>query len=284
MSAELRTESGAPLHPIGIGTYPMGSYQDPETRQIYPSYKNDKAEVAALTYSLRLGQNHIDTAELYGAGHTEELVGAALQQRSWQRLWQKVDRESAFVATKLWKESVAPENVRPRTEAMLGRLATRYIDLLYIHTTKYGTPWREGLPAMNDLVDNGIVRHIGVSEFNLDQLQEAQEISKHPIAALQLRYNVGQPQAITPELREYCDQQSIALVAYSPLGTREMLSHPEVRDVARRRRATPGQVALAWCMARDTLPIPKSVSKQHIKENLGAMKLKLRDEDLAQLG
>jgi diketogulonate reductase-like aldo/keto reductase len=283
MSTELRTESGAPLHPIGIGTYPMGSYQDPDTREIFPDYTNDERDIAAIAYSLRRGQNHIDTAELYGRGHTEELVGEALRQRHWQRLWRRTKREDAFVASKLWKESVAPENVEPSVEAMLGRLATDYVDLLYVHTPKYDTPWQAGLPAMNRLVDQGLVRHIGVSEFDLDQLRVAESISDYPIAALQLRYNVGRPEAITPALREYCEDRNIALVAYSPLGTSETLDRPEVKAVARKHRATPAQIALAWCMAHDTLPIPKAGSPRHIDDNLGAMGITLNRRDMQRL-
>lgn len=272
MKESLTTVSGDPLHPIGIGTWPMGSAQDEKTREITANHDNDERDITAITYSLQHGQNHIDTAELYGQGHTEELVGQALAQPG-------IDREKVFVASKLWKEGVAPQNIQGRVEAMLTRLGTDWIDLLYVHTPKYGTPWREGLPAMDRLVAEGLVRHIGLSEFDLEKLREAEALSGSGISALQMRYNVAQPEAITVPLRRHCERKGIAMVAYSPLGKGNVLTLPQVQAVAQKHNATPAQVALAWCIENNTLPIPMAEELPHIDDNLGATAIHLSLHD-----
>jgi diketogulonate reductase-like aldo/keto reductase len=276
MKELLTTVSGNQLHPIGIGTWPMGSQQNEQTREITANYEHDERDVAAITYSLQQGQNHIDTAELYGAGHTEELVGQALAQPD-------IVREDVFVTTKLWKEGVAPENVLPRVEAMLSRLNTDWIDLLYVHTTKYGTPWEEGLPVMDRLISEGLVRHIGASEFDLPQLRRAEQLVSHGVAALQLKYNVGDSSALSAPLRRHCETRGTAVVAYSPLGKGEALTDPRVQAVAERHDATPAQIALAWCIANNTLPIPMAIDRRHIDDNLGASAVNLSLHDRIQL-
>lgn len=272
MKESLTTVSGDHLHPIGIGTWPMGSAQDEKTREITANHDNDERDVAAITYSLQRGQNHVDTAELYGQGHTEELVGQALVQSG-------IEREKVFVASKLWKEGVAPQNIQGRVEAMLTRLGTSWIDLLYVHTPKYGTPWREGLPAMDRLVAEGLVRHIGLSEFDLEKLREAEKLSESGIAALQMRYNVAKPEAITVPLRRHCERKGITMVAYSPLGKGSVLTLPQVEAVAQKHNATPAQIALAWCIENNTLPIPLAEEPRHIDDDLGATAIHLSLHD-----
>ena len=181
----MQTKSGKSLHPIGIGTWLIaGSFEsDPNApyNGAKPVYGNEPQEIAAIRHSLLKGQNHIDCAELYGGFYTDEVVGRALAGEL---------REDLYIADKLWKSSVAANKVRPAVEQMLTKLQTSYLDMLYIHAPWYDAPWEEAIPQINELIDKGIVRHFGVSNFNLEKMKQAIAISKHPITANQMNYNV----------------------------------------------------------------------------------------------
>ena len=130
----MKTKSGKELFPIGIGTWNIGGTfkpNDPTAKYkgAEPNYENEKEEIAAIRYSIEKGQNHIDCAELYGAFHTDEVVGKAIS---------GLNREDLYIADKLWKTSVGKGLVRPTVEKMLEKLGTDYIDMLYIHA-----PWEE---------------------------------------------------------------------------------------------------------------------------------------------
>ncbi len=269
----LKTVSGKVVHPIGIGTWNIGSRWDMAEKKVYPVRGNEGEEIDALRYSLSRGQNHIDGAEMYGDGYTDEIIGRAIIGAA---------REDLYIADKV-KQHVATGTVAPAVKAMLRKLGTDYLDMLYIHWPDPAQPWQEAIPQINDLIDAGVVRQFGVSNFNMAQMQETISASKHPIAANQMRYNVLYKDEVTSEFREFCAQYDITIVAYRPVERQAVLDNPVVLEVAKAHQATPAQVALAWLLSRDALPIPKAVTKAHIDENLGALKLKLTADDLRQL-
>ncbi len=282
--SELTTKSSRPLYPIGIGTWDISSRRNPEaTPGIYGTveavYGNEDQEIEAIQYSIRRGQNHIDCAELYGAFYTDGVIGRALS---------KAVRQDLYIADKLWTNSVAKGQVRPTVEAMLQKLGTDYLDLLYIHAP-FGTapwpdaPWREALPQIDELIDQGMVRHLGVSNFSIELMQCAMEIAKHPLAAVQMRYNVLDKHDVDQKFREFCRQNHIALVAYQPTKRQVINENETIQAIARAHEATPSQIALAWLMHMDSLPIPKAASKAHIDENLGAVDIKLTGKEIAVL-
>lgn len=244
------------IHPIGVGTWTVS-----------------EADVPALQYSLSKGQNHIDTAEMYGSGEAETAVGAAIK---------GAKREDLFVASKVWKTNVGIGKVRPAVEAMLERLGTDYLDLLYIHAPWFDAPWREAIPQINDLIDAGLVRHFGVSNFTVDDMSETAASSKHPVMANQMHYNVLYKDEVDEAFRKYCTENNIKIVAHTPL-VKGIIDNSVVIEVAKAHNATPYQVALAWCLAKGTLPVPKSTDKSHVDQNLGTLDIKLTDQEMVQL-
>ncbi len=275
---KLQTKSGQQVHPIGIGTWNISSIFEANPSEKYKGTKavqgNEKAEIEALRYSLSKGQNHIDCAELYGAFYTDEVVGHAIAGSL---------REDLFIADKLWKTSVNNGQVRPTVEQMFQKLGTDYIDLLYIHAPWEGINWQEAIPQIDALIDEGIVRYFGVSNFTIENMQETQKIAKHPIAANQMNFNVLYKDEVGQDFRDFCKQQDIQIVAYQPIKRQEVLENKVVQSIAAAHDATPAQVALVWLIQVGVLPIPKAVNKAHIDENLKATEIKLTDSEMAKL-
>jgi len=273
----LTTKSNETLNPIGIGTWNIASkWTAGRLHEQYhgtdPVRGNEAQEIEAIQYSIAKGQNHIDCAELYGAFYTDEVVGRAIA---------GLPREDLYIADKLWKTSLAPGKVRPIVQQMLQKLGTDYIDLLYIHNSFPG--WQEAVSQIDALIDEGIVRHFGVSNFTVAQMQEAQGLAKHPIMANQMNYNVLYKDEVDQAFRDFCKQHDIQIVAYQPVKRQEVLADKTVQKIAAAHDATPAQVALAWLLQMGTLPIPKAVQKAHIDENVGAVDLTLSDGEMQQL-
>jgi 2,5-diketo-D-gluconate reductase B len=276
---QLKTKSGKSVFPIGIGTWGMSSRINPDNlgsryRGVEPVHGKEESEIEAIRYSLSKGQNHLDCAELYGGFYTDEVVGRALY---------GAEREDIFVADKLWRVSVDKGLVWPTVEKMLAKLGTNYLDLLYIHAPWPDYPWREAIPQICDLIDEGTVRHFGVSNFSIEDMKEAAKLSRHPIAANQMNYNVLHQDEVGKGFHRYCAENEIHIVAYQPFKRREVLEDRAVINMAKKHGASPAQVALAWLIKMGAIPIPKSASKAHIDENLGAMTVELTDEDVTIL-
>lgn len=272
----LRTQSGKQVFPIGIGTWGISGEFVPDPAAKYKGARavhgHEDADIEALRYSLDSGQNHLDCAELYGAFYTDEVVGRAIA---------GYPREDLFIADKLWKTSVGKGQVKPTVEKMLKKLGTDYIDLLYIHDV--WDDWQEAVPQIDDLIDAGNVRYFGVSNFTIEQMQEAQSLARHPIAANQMNFNVLYKDEVPLAFREYCRQHNIQIVAYQPVKRQEVLANKVVQQIAAAHDATPAQVALAWLLQVGALPIPKASSKEHITDNMGAVGITLSEEEMAQL-
>lgn len=274
----MKTKSGKSLFPIGIGTWNIGGTFTADPTAKYkgaePSYDNEAAEVEAIRYSISKGQNHIDCAELYGAFHTDEVVGKAIA---------ALNREDLYIADKLWKTSVGAGLVRATVKQMLQKLGTDYLDMLYIHAPWDEVSWQEAIPQIDELIDEGIVRDFGVSNFTVADMEQTQKIAKHPIVANQMNFNVLYKDEVNQEFRDYCRENSIQIVAYQPVKRQEVLDNKVIQDIAKAHNATAAQVALAWLLAQDTLPIPKAINKSHIDENIKAVELQLSDQELELL-
>lgn len=239
-----------------------------------PNYDNEAAEIEAIRYSISKGQNHIDCAELYGAFHTDEVVGKAIAGLS---------REDLYIADKLWKTSVGKGLVRATVEQMLKKLGTDYLDMLYIHAPWDEVNWQEAIPQIDELIDEGIVCDFGVSNFTIANMEEARKIAKHPIMANQMNYNVLYKDEVNKEFQDYCRENDIQIVAYQPVKRQEVLENGTIQDIAKAHNATPAQIALAWLLAQNALPIPKAINKSHIDENVGAISIVLSEQELELL-
>ena len=255
---------------IGMGTWMIeGRSRDAERRAI-----------EALHLGLDLGMNHIDTAEMYGNGRVEELVAEAVDGQ----------REQVFLVSKVLPSNASYEGTLKACERSLKRLKTDFIDLYLLHWPSSQHPIEETMRAMEKLVDEGMIKFIGVSNFDVEQLREAQKaLVKHRIACNQVLYHLAY-RGIERELLPYCTENGIAIVGYSPFGHGNFLSSHSrggkvLAEIAKRQNRTVRQVALNF-LTRDSnlFTIPKAGNPDHIRDNSGAVgNWKLTDEDIAAI-
>jgi diketogulonate reductase-like aldo/keto reductase len=265
----LSLPSGRTIPILGQGTWNMG--EDPSARQ---------AEVAALRLGLDLGMTLVDTAEMYGEGGAEEVVGEAIAGR----------RDDVFLVSKVYPHNASRAGVRAACERSLRRLRTDCLDLYLLHW-RGGVPLAETLEAFERLRTEGKIRDYGVSNFDTDDMLEAAALPEGShIAANQVLYNLVK-RGIEWDLLPWCRERGIPVMAYSPLEStpaeqRALLGRPQLAEVARRHDATPAQVALAWLLRQDgVVTIPKAVQSAHVRANRVALDLapRLAPDDLALL-
>jgi 2,5-diketo-D-gluconate reductase A len=221
--------------------------------------------VNAVRWALELGYRHIDTAQLYG---NEESVGRALSDSD-------VPREEVFITTKFY-----PANSDPAAaaESSLRRLGVDHVDLYLIHWPQGGPTW--AWPGMVRAQELGHTRSIGVSNFGVREIEEVTASTDIAPVVNQVQFS---PFEYRRALLEACQAHSIALEAYSPLGTGRHLSEETVRQVAQRVGRTPAQVLLRWCVQHEVVVIPKSTHRERIEENAQIFDFTLSDEDMATL-
>lgn len=249
------TAGGVEIPSIGLGTWRL---------------KHERCRESVRT-ALELGYRHVDTAQEYG---NERQVGNALRNSD-------VDRDDVFVTTKLGRGNRGYDDVIRSTEESLAKLGTDYVDLLLIHWPDVTTPLRETLAAMNELVDRGSVRHVGVSNFDIDRLDRARELSEHGIATNQVQYN---PYWSQTELLDYCRIHDVLLTAYSPLAHGGVLGDPTLSAIGDRYGKTPAQVALRWLVQQpNVLTVPKATSREHLAANLDVFDFELTDAEMDRI-
>lgn len=216
----------------------------------------------AVSTALEEGYRHIDTAQAYG---NERQVGAALREAD-------VDREDVFLTTKLNVGNRGHDAVLRSTEESLAKLDTSYVDLLLIHNTAQRTPLGETLDAMNVLVDREKVRHVGVSNFDVDKLDRARELSDASILTNQVQYN---PYWSQTELLDYCAIHDVLVTAYSPLAHGAVLDDPVLAEVGEKYDKSAAQVAIRWLLEQGVATVPKATSRDHITANLDVFDFEL---------
>jgi diketogulonate reductase-like aldo/keto reductase len=260
--------NGTRVPALGLGTWGIGGGSQPDRSQ-------DARLVAAIQTALQLGYTHIDTAEMYGGGHTEELVGQAIR---------GIKRQDLFLVSKVWPDHLRYERLLASCQASLDRLGVDYLDIYLVHWPNKSVPLEETFRALNRLVKDGRTLHIGVSNFNLDQLRRAQELADTPLATNQVPYSLFERSYARNGVLDYCQQNGILLTAYTPIEKGRVARNALVKEIAVRYAASPVQVALSWLLHQaGVIAIPMSTNPQHLRENLGAASLKLSNEDMQRL-
>lgn len=242
--------------PIGLGTY---ENTDPETC------------AGAVAHALDVGYRHVDTAE---GSDNEAYVGEGIERAA-------LDGEEVFLATKVSPDNLATADVVEHAHASADRLGVDVLDLLYVHWS-LGEYDPEGtLAAFDELHDDGLIRHVGLSNFTPDLLATAVDALDVPMFAHQVECHVL---LLQDELRRMARKRDHYLVAYSPLVKGGVTGVPELQGIADEHGATAAQVALAWLAAKEhVVPIPKAANPAHVEENLAAMDLELTGEEVAQI-
>src|SRR3954470_20193293 len=254
--------NGERVPAFGQGTWHMGDDR-----------RRAAEEMAALKLGIDLGMTLIDTAEMYGSGAAEEVVAEAA----------KGLRDRLFIVSKVLPHNASQKGVVEACERSLKRLKTDRIDLYLLHW-RGSVPLAETLEAFRRLQRDGKIRHHGVSNFDLDDMQEWLGLAGgDSVAANQILYNLSR-RGPEWELTPWCRERRIAIMAYTPLGQGRMLQHKALAEIAARHGATAAQVALAWLLKQDgTMVIPKATRPEHVRENRGALDLRLTADDVAAL-
>lgn len=258
------------LPKIGFGTWSIGGESTPDPAR-------DSDSIKALRVALEVGYTHFDTAESYAAGHSEELIGQVLRK-------QRVKRETVFITSKVTPFHLKYDAALEACEKSLRRLKMDYLDLYLIHWPTAKMKLEETFRALNKLVRDGKVKHLGVSNFNLKQLQEAQKYSEAPILTNQVPYRLPDDKYVENGVIEYCQKNDILVTAYSPVKFRSIRVNKTLRAVAEAHSATPFQIALAWLVMQPrVITIPMSFDPQHIQENFDAAEIVLTKDEMARL-
>jgi diketogulonate reductase-like aldo/keto reductase len=230
-------------------------------------------EIKALRAGLDLGMTLIDTAEMYGDGAAEELVAEAIDGR----------RDDVFLVSKVLPENSSRNGTIKACERSLKRLRTDTLDLYLLHW-RGGVPLSETVEAFDALVKAGKARSWGVSNFDVEDMQELMALPGGKACAInQVLFNLSR-RGIEQGLIPWSRKHNIPIMAYSPVEQGRLLSKPALRKIADRLNATPAQVALAWVLAHPNIcAIPKAGSVEHVKENHGALSVRLTKEDMTAL-
>ena len=247
---------------FGLGTWRMGEHPE--------QFERDADVIrAALDFGITL----LDTAEMYGEGGAEEVIGQAIQGR----------RDGLFLVSKFYPHNASRNGVIEACERSLRRMDCDTIDLYMLHWPG-SVPLAQTFEALHELQDSGKIRDFGVSNFNLGDLDGIPADDQARLGCNQVFYNLLHRE-VEWEVSDWCQQRGVPLMAYSPLDQAgSLLQSPAVADVAARHDATNAQIALAWLLHQpNTVVIPKSVRPERIKENLAAVDIELNDQDLTDL-
>jgi len=262
----VRFKNGCVVPALGMGSWNIGD-----------SVASRSEEIASLRTGLDQGLTVIDTAEMYGSGRSEHLVGEAIVNR----------RSDVFLISKVLPSNATYEGTLKSCEASLKRLGTGFLDLYLLHW-RGGVPLSETVDAFENLVERGLIRQWGVSNFDTDDMIEL-ESTTAGCAANQILYNL-EARGADFDLIDQDSTSDIVTIAYSPLGQGgELLNASVLDEIAAKHEtpagpATPAQIALAWTLAKPgILAIPKAGTRRHMQENIAALSITLRPEDLARL-
>ena len=254
----IRTAGQANIPVLGLGTW--------------QSTGQDCVDV--VSQALKMGYEHIDTAQAYG---NEKEVGQGIKQSG-------VSRDKFFLTTKIFPDDMKfePEKLIAAAKRSLADLDTDYVDLLLLHWPDDRVPLSETIPALCELQKQGLTRHIGVSNFNIANIIEAEKYADVPIVVNQVEFH---PFIKQKTLQTFLNNHHILLEAYSPLARGDVFDNEIIKEIADKHNVTPAQISLAWILAdKHRIAIPKTSNPDHLQGNLDAMKVQLSTDELEQIG
>ena len=248
--------NGANIPAIGFGTWTLEGEQ----------------AARLVSSALQSGYRHIDTASFY---NNEEAVGEAVRTCG-------LPRDSIFLTTKIWGTDLADGDLQRSVEGSLKRLQVDTVDLALIHFPPKTVPMSESVRALNEVVDRGLARHIGVSNFTVRHIEEAVAASRHPLACNQIEYH---PLLNQNRVLRACRDHGMAVVSFCPLSRAgELFSEEPILRLAEKNGKTPAQIVLRWhIQQQDVAAIPRSTSADHVRENLDVFDFSLDDEDMTAI-
>lgn len=263
-------KTGRAVTEIGMGTY----YDKPWIRVAKHGVAlGASRKIKAIRAGLDGGMNLIDTAEAY---FSEPFVAKAIKGRK---------RDELFIATKVWLDHLHRDDLIAALERSLRRMETTYVDLYQVHFPNSSVPIAETMGAMEEMLDKGKIRAIGVSNFSLAQMIEANSaLRKSELAASQVNYSLVH-RKVEKDIIPYCQQNGLAVLAYYPLGHGTLAKpSPKMDAICRRNSKTAAQVALNWLVSKpNVFAIPRASRAQHVVEDLGGSGWRLSDGDIAEL-
>jgi diketogulonate reductase-like aldo/keto reductase len=253
----------------------MGTYYDPGwmLRAKLGRRQGSSEKVEALKAGIEWGINLIDTAEIY---NSEGLVGEAIAGRK---------REDLFIATKVTPTHLGYDSLLKAADRSLSRLRLSYVDLYQIHHPRPLMPLAGTMRAMEELIEQGKIRNIGVSNFSLNQMIEANAaLKKARLASTQMEYSLVH-RSIENDILPYCRKENVAVLAYRPLGHGRLASEQDkLKKFCEKYSKTPAQIALKWLSSQPgVFPIPRASNVTHVKENMGASGWQMDEADLREL-
>ncbi|MFH0799590.1 MAG: aldo/keto reductase [Pseudomonadota bacterium] len=262
---------GFEIPTLGMGTWLMGGGVERDVQH------DDSRSIAAIQQAVRCGITHIDTSEMYANGHAEKIVGAAIK---------NLDRSKLFLSSKVWMTQLKYQDVIASAQSSLERLGIDHLDLYLVHAPNSGIPIKGTMEALDALVGANLVKHIGVCNFNLERLQEAQQHTRNKIVVNQLHYNLMYREPEAKGLLEYCQRNDVMFVAWRPLelGLLFSVCHEILESLCEKYGKTPAQVMINWLISQNNVvTISKMSQLEHVRENMGALGWQMESADIEYL-
>jgi diketogulonate reductase-like aldo/keto reductase len=264
-----KLKNGFELPVYGLGLWEMGGRNEVDKSK-------DSVQINAIQAAIEAGITHIDTAESYGAGYTEELLGQALK---------GVNRKKLIIATKVSAWNQGYDALKRSFEASLKRIGTDYIDLYLLHRyPEAGNPIADTMRAMDELVEQGLVKNIGVCNLSPNRFKEVQRHTKIKLVCNQVHYNVQYREIEKLGVLKQCQDEDIMLVAWRPVQKGTLPESDLIKDLAKKYNKTPTQIVINWLISQDhVVTISKTSHLEHLEENLGAVDWTMEVEDVERI-
>ncbi len=266
-----KLKKGFEIPVLGLGTYHMGE-------------GDDKKDIDGIKAALALGINHIDTAENYAGGRCEEIVGEAIK---------GYEKSNLFITSKIQQSNLTYNGIKKAVPKILERMGLEYLNLLLMHRCPELNKFEETVKAMNELIDEGLVKNIGLSNTNTEHTKMLCKLSKHPFVANQVHLNLQFREPEKDGLLDYCQNNNMILMAWRPLnkgprnksGINMAESGIELIDsLCAKYNKTPAQISINWLLSqKNIITMVKTTNPEHIKENFGALGWEMEASDIEKL-